>query len=76
MQKSALQNPAFLGKWLVHRKEANGLEKHDELLALSEKQLLMEILLELRQNTFEVEHLQDINADIYDLVKNTAWNGY
>ena len=52
------------------------MEKHDELLALTEKQLLTEILLELRQNTFAVEHLQDINADIYELVKNTAWNGY
>lgn len=51
------------------------MEKHDELLALSEKQLLTEILLELRQNTFEVEHLQDINADIYDLVKGSIWEG-
>ena len=52
------------------------MSNYEELQALTEKQLLTEILLELRQNTFAVEHLQDINADIYDLVKNTAWNGY
>ena len=43
------------------------MEKHEELQALTEKQLLTEILLELR--------LQDINADIYDLVKGSIWEG-
>ena len=49
------------------------MSNYEELQALTEKQLLTEILLELRQNTFAVEHLQDINADIYDLVKGSIW---
>lgn len=36
--------------------------------------LLTEILQELRQNNDMVEHLQDIAADIYGLVKEISWD--
>ena len=51
------------------------MDKHEDLQAMSEKQLLAEILLQLRQNTDAVEHLQDINADTYGLLKDTIWSG-
>ena len=50
------------------------LDNHEDLLALTEKELLAGILLELRKNTGAVEHLQDITAEIYSLQKETTWD--
>ena len=49
------------------------LDNHEDLTALTEKELLAGILLELRKNTGAVEHLQDITAEIYSLQKEMAW---
>ena len=50
------------------------LDNHEDLLALTEKELLAGILQELRKNTGAVEHLQDITAEIYSLQKEAAWD--
>ena len=49
------------------------MDNHEDLTALTEKELLAGILLELRKNTGAVEHLQDITAEIYSLQKEMSW---
>ena len=46
----------------------------NDLQSLTEKQLLAEIVQELRYNTEAVENLQSIAADIYDLQKQAMWD--
>ena len=48
--------------------------ERNDLLALSQQELLAELVLELRQTTEAVETLQDITADIYTLQKEMAWD--
>ena len=47
---------------------------HEDLLALTENEVLAEVILELRQNTEAVENLQDIAADIHDWQKQETWD--
>lgn len=46
----------------------------ENLSALTEKQLLAELVQELRYNTEAVENLQDIAAEIHSLQKELAWD--
>ena len=46
----------------------------EELLAMSEKELLAELILELRQNTDAIEELRDIHADTHGLLKEAIWD--
>ena len=44
------------------------------LQTLTEKQLLTELVQELRYNTEAVDNLQSIAANIYDLQKEAMWD--
>ena len=47
---------------------------NNDLQTLTEKQLLAELVQELRYNTEAVENLQSIAANIYDLQKENMWD--
>ena len=47
---------------------------NENLQTITEKQLLAELVQELRSNTDAVEHLQDIAAEIHSLQKELAWD--
>ena len=47
---------------------------NNDLQTLTEKQLLTELVQELRYNTEAVENLQSIVANIYDLQKENTWD--
>ncbi|MBQ2448858.1 MAG: hypothetical protein II270_02365 [Peptococcaceae bacterium] len=51
-----------------------GETMQNDLQTLTEKQLLAELVQELRYNTEAVENLQSIAADIYDLQKEAMWD--
>ena len=63
--------------FLTHSENTNrGDTMQNDLQSLTEKELLAEIVQELRCNTEAVENLQSIAANIYDLQKEAMWDRY
>ena len=56
------------------RKSGRNADRRTELLAMSRKELLAEIVLELRQNIDAVESLRDETGDLYTIVREIAWD--
>ena len=46
----------------------------EDLLAMDEKALLAELILELRRNTEELTELLEVGSDMYLLQKEMAWD--
>ena len=56
------------------RKNSGNKDRRAELLAMSRKEMLAEIVLELRQNSNAVENLRDEIGDLYTIVREMAWD--
>ena len=74
-QKSECVCPFLHTTHITHIQTTNrGETMQNDVQTLTEKQLLTELVQELRCNTEAVENLQSIAANIYDLQKEAMWD--